>query len=511
MKVYKKLLPIFAIIVILLSSLFANISFNVKAQSNYRTYYFSNVNIDKFFMGYNPTKSYYLHTNFLNNDEYLIILFNGNLMIFKKSSDTFINLVNVSLSSVTVYGLFKYNNSYVGVYGAYGSSGHFKVYLISLIDYTIVGTNELGGFDSAIYLCSYGFVHYFVYTYYSNGVVAVIVKLEGTNLVGYTAGIGGSANYIVSGYGYFNPSSNRLYVALMKLSAAGNYPDTVVLVYDASSNTIISGSVSKNLNGVYNGKFLSYGIYLSGVQILGSTYYFYLSVTGTWKMSSDSLYSTKDSIVTLTFKDNGNSVSDVNLYLSNDFIVVQSMSFAGSYPVWDCVYSFYFYDPTKSYAQVIRNNTKTSADFFPIDVPNLSLTYPFWFNSWGFAQLLNNNNDIKLYIVSGGSPAITVTPKQTVTTSTSYYPTTTYYTTQPFTTPEANTDFLTNAIIPLTIVSIPALLLAVYLGSAGLIVGLLLGGGILFYSGYAPFGLIFLIVLGAAIILWRSSSGKGGE
>jgi len=504
MKVYKKLLPIFAIMIILLSSLFTNISLNVKAQTNYRTYSFSNVNVDRFFMGYNPNKNFFLHTNFLNNDEYLIILINGNLMIFKKSGDIFMNMANVSLSSVSAYGLFKYNNTHVGVFGNYGG---FRVYLISLVNYAVTGTNTLGGFNTAVYLCSYGFVHYFIYSYYDYGTVVVIVKLEGTNLVSYTLPIGGTTFNIVTGFGYFNPSNNRLYAGLLKVDINGNNPDTAVLIYDATSNSIFASGTSRSIVGIYNGKFLSYGIYLYNVDIVGSTYNMYISVTGTWKFTDELTYSTKDSIVKLSFKDNGNSITDVSLSISKDFIYIQSMSFAGSYPFWDSVYSFYFYEPTKSYFQVIRNNTKGSTDYHSIDI-GLSLVYPFWINTWGIAQLLNNNNDIKLYIASGGSIAITVTPGQTVTTST-YYPTATYYTSQPLT-PDTGAGFLTNVIIPLTIVSIPALLLTVYLGSAGLLVGLLLGGGILFYSGYAPFGLILLIVLGAVVILWRSG-GKGEE
>jgi len=503
MKVYKKLLPIFAIMIILLSSLFTNISLNVKAQTNYRTYYFSNVNADRFYMGYNPNKNYYLHTNFLNNDEYLIILLNGNLMIFKKSGNTFMNLNNVSLSSTTIYGLFKYNNTHVGVYGNYGG---FKVYLISLVDYSIIGTNTLGGFDSAIYLCSYGFVHYFVYTYYQYGTIAVIVKLEGANLVSYSVAPGGSSTIILDGFGYFNPSNSRLYIMLMKVG--GISPDTTVIIFDTTSGSAIAGSVTQYIDGISNGKFLSYGVYLYNVEIIGSTYNMYFSVTGTWRFAGQPFFYTKDTLLKFSFKDNGNSVSDISLNVYKDFIQVQQMSFAGSYPVQDSVYSFYFYEPTRSYFQVVRNNTKGSADYYSIDVPNLSLTYPFWFTTWGFAQLVNNNNDIRLYIASGGSPAITVTPGQTVTTST-YYPTTTYYTSQPLT-PDTGAGFLTNVIIPLTIVSIPTLLLALYLGSAGMLIGLLIGGGILYYGGFAPFGLVFLIILGVVVLLWRGS-GSGGN
>jgi len=505
MKVYKKLLPIFAIMVILLPLLFTNI--NVKAQSSYKTYYFSSVNVEKFFMGYSPNKQYYIHNTFLGS-EYLIIFLNGNLMIFKKSGDTFINMYNVSLPSTGKYGLFKYNSSYVGVYGDFSG---FKIYLVSLQDYSITSTNTLGSPISAIYLYSYGTIHFFAYNYFSytpqQGNWLSIVKLSGTSLTEVTYYLGyasqASSASPVIGFGYFNPSNNRLYVGVMRSDSI-----LTIVAFDLSSNSVIGGAISKAIVGVYNGKFLSYGMYLYSIDIIGPVYNLYLSVSGTWKLSDETSYSTRDSIVKISFKDNGDSITDVSLSIFKTFIQVQLMSFAGSYPSWDCVYSFYFYEPTKSYFQVIRNNTKGSANYGPIDVPNLSLIYPFWFNTWGFAQLCNNNQDLKLYIVAG-TMAITITPGQTVTTST-YYPTTTYYTTQPFTAPEGNTDFLTNAIIPLTIVSIPALLLTVYLGSAGLVIGLLLGGGILFYSGYAPFGLILLIVLGAVVILWRGS-GRGEE
>jgi hypothetical protein len=507
MKVYKKLLPIFVTIIILLP-LFVNTHFNVKAQPNYKTYYFTTVNAEKFFMGYNPNKQYFIHDTFLGN-EYLIILLNGNLMIFKKSGNIFMNMNNVSLPSTGKYGLFKYNSSHVGVYGDYGG---FKVYLINLQDYTVTGTNTLGGFISAIYLYSYGTLHFFAYSYFlytpERGTWVSIVKLSDTTLtkVDFYLSYANSPEVAAAiiGFGYFNPSNNRLYIGIMTYDIS-----TYIIAFDLTSNNVFKGGVGNAIAGVLNGKFLSYGMYLYSIDIIGSIYNLYLSVTGTWKLTNEPSYSTRDAIVRISFKDNGNSITDITISIFKEFIQVQQMSFAGSYPFWDCVYSFYFYEPTKSYFQVIRNYTKGSADYGAIDVPNLSFTYPFWFNTWGFAQLCNNNQDLKLYVVSG-TLAITITPGQTVTTTT-YYPTTTYYTSQPFTSPETNIDFITNAIIPLTIVSIPALLLTAYLGAAGLIVGLLLGGGILVYSGYAPFGLIFLIVLGAVIVLWRGyGKGDGG-
>jgi len=499
MKVYKKLLSIFAIILILLPTLFGNMSFNTKAQGNYRTYYFTNPNMGYYFMGNAPNRGYYLQTLF-GSDEYLAILLSGNLMIFKRQGDLFYNLFNVSLYVGSQYGLFYYNTTHLGVYTDYYG---FRIYLVKVSDGSFVSTNVLNVGGYTYYLYSYGFVHYFLCVSGRN--YLNLIKLEGTNLVMWTFPLEGN-RYPIWAAGYYNPSNNKLYMISLWY---GSEPLVWCQFFDFTSQQFsgVPQWVSKSIEGVFNGKFLSFGIHIQDIQIVGNTYNFYLSVTGTWKITGDLTMRTRDSLVKVSFTDNGNSVSNPYMGVSTDYIFIDQMSFSGSYKVSDSVYSFYFYAPTKSYFQVIRNNTKGSANYYPIDISNLQLTYPFWFTTWGFVQLCNNNQDVKLFITSGGNVVTTVTPGQTVTTST-YYPTTTYYTTQPFIAPDTNVDFLTNVIVPLTIVSIPALLLTVYLGAAGLIVGLLLGGGLLFYSGYAPFGLIFLIILGAVIVLWRGGSGK---
>jgi len=500
MKVYKKLLTIFAIILILLPTLLTNIS--VKSQANYRTYYFTNPNMGWYFMGDSPNRRYYLHTLF-GTDEYLAILLSGNLMIFKKEGDVFMNIGNVSLNVGPQYGLFKYNSTCLGVYTDYAG---FKVYVINVNDLSWTSTNTLNVGGYTFYLYTYGFTHFFLCI--SSWSTLNLIKLVDMTLTSWSRDLGA---YYVDPFwagGYYNPSNNKIYIISMWIPEGMASPFLNVAIFDLTNSQFLTPQSinNKHIAGVLNGKFFSYGIELQDVQIVGSTYNLYLSLTGTWKLGDEISMRTKDGLVKVTFQDTGTSVSGLSVSIDKTYIFVDLMSFAGNYRVSENVYSFYFYEPSKSYFQVIRNNTKTN--YGPIDVPNLNLAYPFWFTTWGFIQLCNNNQDIKLYLASGGSIAITITPGQTITTST-YYPTTTYYTSQPFATPEANMDFLTNAIIPLTIVSIPALLLAFYLGSVGLIVGLLLGGGILFYSGYAPFGLIFLIVLGAAIILWRGSSGKG--
>jgi hypothetical protein len=116
------------------------------------------------------------------------------------------------------------------------------------------------------------------------------------------------------------------------------------------------------------------------------------------------------------------------------------------------------------------------------------------------------SSTMRLYYYSQPRPTYTI-PQITTTTTV----TTPYYTqTQVFTSTDAQVGFLTNVILPLVIVSIPSLLLALYLGTSGLLIGLLIGGGILFYGGFAPFGFVFLIILGTVVLLWRGS-GKSEE
>jgi hypothetical protein len=115
-----------------------------------------------------------------------------------------------------------------------------------------------------------------------------------------------------------------------------------------------------------------------------------------------------------------------------------------------------------------------------------------------------SSSTMRLYYQSQPRPTYTIPPITTTSTSTTPY----YTTTQVFTSTDTQVGFLTNVIIPLVIVSIPSLLLALYLGTSGLIVGLLIGGGLLFYSGFAPFGLVFLIVLGVAVLLWRGGRNE---
>jgi len=115
---------------------------------------------------------------------------------------------------------------------------------------------------------------------------------------------------------------------------------------------------------------------------------------------------------------------------------------------------------------------------------------------------------MRLYYYTQPRPTYTI-PE---VTSTSSAPATAYYTTtQALTSTDAQVGFLTNVIIPLVIVSIPSLLLALYLGTSGLIIGLLVGGGLLFYGGFAPFGLVFLIILGTVVLLWRGGGGGKSE
>jgi hypothetical protein len=122
--------------------------------------------------------------------------------------------------------------------------------------------------------------------------------------------------------------------------------------------------------------------------------------------------------------------------------------------------------------------------------------------------LFLTSNTMRLYYQIAPRPTYTIPPITTTSTTTTAY----YTTTQVFTSADTQVGFLTNVIIPLVIVSIPSLLLALYLGTSGLLVGLLIGGGILFYSGFAPFGLVFLVILGTVVLLWRGSrSESGGE
>jgi len=118
-----------------------------------------------------------------------------------------------------------------------------------------------------------------------------------------------------------------------------------------------------------------------------------------------------------------------------------------------------------------------------------------------------SSSTMRLYYYSQPRPTYTI--PQITTTSTTVTP---YYTsTQALTSTDAQVGFLTNVILPLVIISIPSLLLALYLGTSGLIIGLLVGGGLLFYGGFAPFGLVLLIILGTVVLLWRGGSEKGKE
>lgn len=118
-----------------------------------------------------------------------------------------------------------------------------------------------------------------------------------------------------------------------------------------------------------------------------------------------------------------------------------------------------------------------------------------------------STSTMRLYYYSQPRPTYTI-PQITTTSS----PTRAYYTsTEVFTSPDTQVGFLSNVILPLVIVSIPSLLLAFYLGSSGLIIGLLIGGGLLFYGGFAPFGLVFLIILGVVVLLWRGAAGRSEE
>jgi len=117
-----------------------------------------------------------------------------------------------------------------------------------------------------------------------------------------------------------------------------------------------------------------------------------------------------------------------------------------------------------------------------------------------------SSSTMRLYYYSQPRPTYTI-PQITSTSTT----VTAYYTTsQVFTSQDTQISFLTNVIIPLAIASIPSLLLAAYLGTSGLIVGLLLSGGILFYGGFVPYGFIILLVLGAVVLLWARPK-VGGE
>lgn len=113
----------------------------------------------------------------------------------------------------------------------------------------------------------------------------------------------------------------------------------------------------------------------------------------------------------------------------------------------------------------------------------------------------------KYYFIKGVVIIPTITQPST-TTTTFTQPTPYYTTTQPFEAPEAHTQFIVNAIIPLAILLLPAGLMFYLMGSVGAVVGLLIGVALGYSAGFIPFSMIIIIALGIAVLFVYSMGGK---
>ncbi|UTU47215.1 hypothetical protein [Archaeal virus sp.] len=215
---------------------------------------------------------------------------------------------------------------------------------------------------------------------------------------------------------------------------------------------------------------------------------------------------------------------DTNKPYQSQYSVLQSLPTADT-SIIDTYYLFteyeYFIGYWDGYALKYHAWKRVSAPYNPavigFDTRNRQYQVVTWTPMVTFPAKAYITNVVEIQFLTSSSmrlywsvqprPTYTIPPVTTTLTSTTAY----YTSTQALTTEDTQIAFINNVIIPLTIVSIPTLLLALYLGSAGLLVGLLLGGGILYYGGFAPFGMVFLIVLGVAVLLWRGGGGRSEE